>query len=191
MRVIAAGTGLAVASAADNAALEASIEAVEHSGVDAADLALVFVTGDAHDRAHDILHAVRRVTGARAVVGCSGTGVLTEFREVEGQTAVAVLAVRSDRLLATPFLFEGQDERPELGAELARLGFAYDVVADDAVLTRARELAATLAGYPPQGLKAIKASLRRFGAAGDGEEWFRPAAVTGGQGAPPQRIGKA
>src|SRR5712692_1820677 len=118
--IIKAGTGLAVGGAADNAALEASLEAVERSGSDAADLALVFVTGDdALPRAHQALHAVRRVTGARAVLGCSGAGVLTERREAEGELAVAVLALRCDRLVATPFLFEGQDERATLGRELA------------------------------------------------------------------------
>jgi small ligand-binding sensory domain FIST len=64
----------------------------------------VFTSGaDAADRAHAVLHAVRRATGARAVVGCTGVGVLTERREVEGDTAAAVLAVRRDGL-ATPFL---------------------------------------------------------------------------------------
>jgi enoyl-CoA hydratase/carnithine racemase len=69
------------------------------------------------------------------------------------------------------------------GSDLSRLGFAYDVVADDLVLTRARELAAVLAGYPGAGLRNIKASLRKLGAAGDGEAWFRPASG----GPPPQR----
>src|SRR5438093_1366896 len=118
--MIAAGTGLAVGGAADNAALEASLEAIERSGAARADLALVFVTGDAHSRAHEALHAVRRVTGAPVVVGCSGTGILTERREVEDELAVAVLAVRCERLVATPFSFERQGERRELGAELAR-----------------------------------------------------------------------
>ena len=73
--MIAAGTGLAVGGTVDNAALEASLQAVERSGTDRADLALVFVTGDAHARAHEALHAVRRVTGAPVVLGCSGTGI--------------------------------------------------------------------------------------------------------------------
>jgi len=73
------------------------------------------------------------------------------------------------------------------GAELLRLGLAYEVVSDDQVLTRANELAATLAGYPGEGLKNIKASLRRYGAAGDGEDWFRPAAVVSNA---PQRMAK-
>src|SRR5437773_2763015 len=90
--MIAAGTGLAVGGAADNAALEASLEAIERSGAARADLALVFVTGDAHTRAHEALHAVRRVTGAPIVVGCSGTGILTERREVEDDLALSGLA---------------------------------------------------------------------------------------------------
>src|SRR5215831_1297626 len=118
--MLAAGTGLAVGGAADNAALEASLEAIERSGATRADLALVFVTGDAHARAHEALHAVRRVTGAPVVLGCSGTGILTERREVEDGLAVAVLAVRCERLVATPFAFERQGERRELGAELAQ-----------------------------------------------------------------------
>ncbi len=118
--MIAAGTGLAVGGTADSAALEASLEAVERSGAGGADLALVFVTGEAYSRAHQTLHAVRRVTGPRAVLGCSGAGILTDRREVEGELGVAVLAVRSDRLVATPFLFEGQGERPDLGTELAQ-----------------------------------------------------------------------
>jgi len=118
--MIAAGTGLAVGGAADNAALEASLEAIERSGAARADLALVFVTADAHARAHEALHAVRRVTGAPVVLGCSGTGILTERREVEDGLAVAVLAVRCERLVATPFSFERQGERRELGAELAQ-----------------------------------------------------------------------
>ena len=118
--MIAAGSGLATAGTADNAALDASLQALERSGADHADLALVFATGEVFPRAHEALHAVRRVTGARVVVGCSGAGVLTERREVEAEPAVAVLAVRCDRLVATPFVFGGQGERADLGAELAQ-----------------------------------------------------------------------
>lgn len=116
--MIAAGAALATGDRADDAALEASLEALAQSGSDHADLVLVFVTGDAHPRAHELLHAVRRVTGARVVVGCSGAGVLTQRREVEAEPAVAVLAVRDDRLVVTPFLAADQ-ERDELAAEVA------------------------------------------------------------------------
>ncbi|MGH7305642.1 MAG: FIST N-terminal domain-containing protein, partial [Candidatus Rokuibacteriota bacterium] len=109
--MIAAGTGLAVGGTADDAALEASLEAIGRSGTDRADLAIVFATGDAYARAHEALHAVRRVTGAPVVIGCSGAGVLTERREVEDELAIAVLVVRGERLVATPFSFERQGER--------------------------------------------------------------------------------
>jgi len=121
--MIAAGSGLAFAGEADNAvpdaALEASLEAIERSGTDHADLALVFAN-NAYADAPDALHAVRRVTGARVVIGCSGTGILTERREVEDESAVAVLAVRCEHLVATPFAFERQVGRPDLGRELAQ-----------------------------------------------------------------------
>ena len=46
------------------------------------------------------------------------------------------------------------------GPELVRLGLATEMVADDQVLARARELATQLAAYPPGGLAAIKAGYR-------------------------------
>src|SRR6266480_1049593 len=88
--MVAAGSGLAVGGTADNAALEASLHALANSGADRADLALVFVTGDAYGHAHALLHAVRRVTGAPVVLGCDGVGVLTEKREVEGECVLVL-----------------------------------------------------------------------------------------------------
>src|SRR5262249_30139499 len=71
--------------------------------------------------APELLHAGRRVTGAPVVLGCSGSGILTNRREIEDEpTAVAVLAVRCERLVVTPFLFERQGERQDLGTEVAQ-----------------------------------------------------------------------
>ena len=81
--MIAAGSGLASGGTAADNALEASLEALGRSGTDRADLALVFVTSDTYPHAHELLHAVCRVTGARAILGCSGSGILTDRREVE------------------------------------------------------------------------------------------------------------
>src|SRR5262245_2092874 len=117
--MIAAGTGLAVGETVDVLAREASRRAIERCGSDRADVVLVFVTGDI--QAREALGAVRRVTGAAVVLGCSGTGILTENREVEGEPAVAVLAVRSEQLLATPFSFERQADHEDLGTELGQL----------------------------------------------------------------------
>ena len=121
--MIYAGSGLAVSATTDDAALEASLAALQASGTDRADLALVFVSGaDAGERGHAVLHAVRRATGAHAVVGCTGAGVLTERREVEADTAAAVLTVRRDGLVATPFLLRDLET---LGADAgSRLAMA-------------------------------------------------------------------
>ena len=124
----AAGSGLSTLPGAADAALDASLAALAAAGCDHADVAFVFVTGDAHAEAHALLHAVRRVTGARAVVGCSGAGVLTDQREVESETAVAVLAVRDDRLNAMPFLIDdlaaaGDDTGPRIARRVAETVF--------------------------------------------------------------------
>jgi small ligand-binding sensory domain FIST len=117
--VIRAGSGFGRHRDPVEAALEAALMAQEGVGLDHADACVVFVTGDAYPAAHGVLHAVRRATGARAVVGCSGAGVLTERGEYEGtggaddEAAVAVLALASDEVRVTPFLV---DETEGLGS---------------------------------------------------------------------------
>jgi small ligand-binding sensory domain FIST len=130
--MITAGSGLAVGGSPDEAALEAALQALDRSQADHADLAIVFATSDAYSRGHQFLHAIRRVTGAKAVVGCSGAGVLTERMEFEAggargtspegvpPSAVTVLVLRGDEVVAAPFLLENQAGRgAEAAAELA------------------------------------------------------------------------
>ena len=64
------------------------------------------------------------------------------------------------------------------GPELAAMGVATEVVGDDAVLDRARELSATIAGYPRSGVRAIKSTVVRGRSAASGRDWF--ARVRGG-----------
>jgi small ligand-binding sensory domain FIST len=112
-----AGSGLGVSASVATAALDAATGAMEAGGLDHGQLALVFLSGDAQDAAHEVLHVVRRVTGARTVVGCSGAGVLTERRELEGESAAAVLVVQDDRLVARPIAIQSLQGD---GAALAR-----------------------------------------------------------------------
>jgi small ligand-binding sensory domain FIST len=129
--MIRAGSGLSVGRDPVEATLEAALAAMERLGAARADLAVVFTTPPAFAAAHEMLHAVRRVTGAPAVVGASGVGILTERREVESveaagaprphEAAVAVLAVRSDALRVAPFLV---DETEGLGAAAGRVAAA-------------------------------------------------------------------
>jgi small ligand-binding sensory domain FIST len=117
--VIRAGSGFGRDRDPVEAALEAALMAQEGVGLDHADACVVFATSDVYPAAHGVLHAVRRATGARAVVGCSGAGVLTERGEHEGtgapedEAAVAVLALASDEVRVTPFLV---DETEGLGS---------------------------------------------------------------------------
>jgi hypothetical protein len=74
--VIAAGLGLAASPSPEGATLDACLEALGQSGSDHADLALVFTTGEALDRAHELLHVVR----TRGLFGVPGHDV-TLIRE--------------------------------------------------------------------------------------------------------------
>ena len=58
------------------------------------------------------------------------------------------------------------------GPELERMSVAAEVVADDAVLDRARELSAAIAGYPPRGVRAIKRTVLGGRPAASGRDWF-------------------
>ena len=71
--------------------------------------------------------------------------------------------------------------------ELHRLGLVYDLVADDEVAAAARGDAERLAGFPGQGLAAIKASLRKASLAA-GEAVFDAARATDIVTAGPSRI---
>lgn len=57
------------------------------------------------------------------------------------------------------------------GAELAKLGVATEVVADETIVERATELVTQLAGYPPGGVTGIKAGLRSR-IKDDADTWF-------------------
>lgn len=58
-------------------------------------------------------------------------------------------------------------------SEALRLGLATEVVADDQVVPRARELADRIAGYPPSGPAGVAAVWRRLrGELDDPEAWF-------------------
>jgi enoyl-CoA hydratase len=86
---------------------------------------------------------------------------------------LAWLMLKHGEARAARFALHGD----RVGAQaLLRLGVASEVVADDRVVERARELAGQLAGYPADGARAIKRSLRAMGpAAGDGRAWFERA----------------
>ncbi len=72
-------------------------------------------------------------------------------------------------------------------ADLLRLGLAYRVVPDATVAGDAQDLAARLAGFPGQGLAAIKASIRQPSL--PDADIFAAVQATGYQTAEPSRLG--
>lgn len=80
-----------------------------------------------------------------------------------------------------------------LGPELLRLGIATEVVPDAQVLARAREIAASMASFPPEGVRKVKAMIRGIGTLDDPEDFFRQGFdwhnVSPGRGT--LRVGKA
>lgn len=119
----AAGSGLSGHSDAVRAASEAAGRAMARAGAERADWAIVFATVHHFPAYRRMLDEVARITGAEALVGCSGYGVLTEEGEIEAAPGIAVLAVSSPSLRVFPFL-----ERPLEGrADDAALAVAEEV----------------------------------------------------------------
>lgn len=59
------------------------------------------------------------------------------------------------------------------GPELLRLGIATEVVPDERVLERARELARSIASYETAGVRGVKATMRGLPGLKDPETYFR------------------
>lgn len=107
-----AGVGLSRQENSRQAAQEAARLALQQAGVERADWGLLFATTTAH-RPHfaDLLTTVQETLGTQTISGCSAFGVLTGSEEVEGDAAVAVLAVRSTSLTAEPLIGPEGDDR--------------------------------------------------------------------------------
>ena len=102
--MLKAGVGLSTATDGAFAAAEA-VERAAMSLGERPDLCIAFVSGDHADELPDILATLTAGSGTPYVVGCSAAGVVAEGREIENEPAVGVLALASDSMRATPFLF--------------------------------------------------------------------------------------
>src|SRR5436309_8634299 len=107
-----AGVGLSTDAHSAGAARAAARRALERSGAPSADWAVVFITSAHRPHFAAMLAEVQKTLGTDFVAGCSAWGVLTGTEEVEGRAAIAVLAVRSDRLAASTFLATLGDDQP-------------------------------------------------------------------------------
>ncbi|MFQ5913867.1 MAG: FIST N-terminal domain-containing protein [Nitrospinota bacterium] len=112
-RATLAGSGLSGNSDTLRAASEAADQAMARMGVNRVDWAVVFATVHHFAAYRKMMEAVAESTGAAKLVGCSGSGVLTEEGEIEGAPGIAVLAVVSPSLQAYPFLERPIESRPD------------------------------------------------------------------------------
>ena len=85
-----AGSGLSTQATPVRAGIEAARQAT--ASLPGCDLAVIFASGAPAEEPAMLIAAVQEITGAGAMLGCSGVGVLTDAGEVEGD-GVAVLAV--------------------------------------------------------------------------------------------------
>ena len=104
--MISAGVGLSTTSNTRRAAEEAARGAVASLKGHGADFAIVFATAEHGQALPDLLDAISGAVSTPYVAGCSAAGVLVGQREIEDGPAIGVLAVRSDGIRGTPFLFQ-------------------------------------------------------------------------------------
>jgi small ligand-binding sensory domain FIST len=117
-----AGTGLSTDANPTQAARAAASAALSKCGCERADWGLVFVTAAHRPHYASMLRTIQGELGTRCLSGCSAWGVMAGADEVEGEAAVAVLAVRSDRITATNLMAPlGDDEAGEAAREIAAL----------------------------------------------------------------------
>lgn len=74
------------------------------------DWCVAFATSDHAENLPLLLGALSDASGTPYMAGCSAAGVLTAGREYERGPALGVLAVISDQLRATPFLFHDEGD---------------------------------------------------------------------------------
>lgn len=119
--MIKAGTGSSLNHSGEAAGREAAESALSSAGISEADWALVFYTFPHQWKSLEMLKSICAALGTENVSGCSGIGLLTDKGEVEGEPAVAVLAVQSDTVTATTFLVDSaMDDGLASGVKVAQ-----------------------------------------------------------------------
>jgi small ligand-binding sensory domain FIST len=120
--MLKAGVGASTEKATLSAATAAARQAMDRAGIAQADFALVFATIPHASLYTRMLERIADTVRTRHVVGCSAMGIVTSEGEVEDEPAIAVLALASDTLVATPFLVRSLRQQGGLAARrLARM----------------------------------------------------------------------
>src|SRR5438270_14047062 len=96
--MLRAGVGITHDKRGRAAACEAASRAMARAGETPPDVCLCFATPDHRGELAPLIGAVREITRARHVVGCTGGAVVTQDGEHEGESAVGVLVASGEGL---------------------------------------------------------------------------------------------
>ncbi len=103
--MIHAAVGVSTHSNTARAALDAAQQVQQQLGDHQPDWCIVFLTDEHTAFLESMQESLTGALGTPYVVGCSAAGVLACGKEFEEGPALGLLAVHSDQLRATPFLF--------------------------------------------------------------------------------------
>jgi small ligand-binding sensory domain FIST len=109
--MIRAGVGLSLDRRSTHAAAEAAEMARASLGGAIPDWCVVFASAEHGEHLSTLLPALANAAGTPYVTGCSAAGILAGSREIEGGPALGVLAVASDAIRGTPFLFHDDGDQ--------------------------------------------------------------------------------
>lgn len=109
--MIRAGVGVSTEPRSVRAAAEAVERARDSLAGEPPDFCIAFATGDHGETLPSLLQTLASAAETPYVAGCSAAGVIAEGREIEDGPAIGVLAVASDTLKATPFVFRDAGDR--------------------------------------------------------------------------------
>jgi len=118
--MIRAALGTSTQWHATRAALEAARQIEERLEGQRPDWCVVYTTGEHNDNLEALLSTLTEALGTPYIVGCSASGILCSEWEQEGGPGLGVLAVCSDQIRATPFLFRDEGDQGVTAA--ARMG---------------------------------------------------------------------
>ena len=103
--MIRAAVGISAEPNSTRAALDAAQQVLGQLDGQRPDWCIAFVTAEYRESTADMVEAVSRALDTPYVVGCTASGVLTHDRELERGPAIGILAVASDQMRGTPFMF--------------------------------------------------------------------------------------
>jgi len=109
--MIHAAVGISTEPNSARAALDAARQALQGLDGRQPDWCIAFVTSEHGENLGALLESLSSATGTPYIVGCSASGVMGCGKEIEQGPALSLLAVHSDQMRATPFLFHDEGDQ--------------------------------------------------------------------------------